>query len=147
LTPTWQLVLAVALFAVSVGLSRGSALHTWEEELYLALYNTPAFLRPLFFVVTQAGTVYAFGVLLLLFVLLQRYHSVLRLLLTGILAYLLAGFAKSWWGRERPHELLGLLNLDYTVYGPGFPSGHVALATALAFTAGRYLPKRFRWVV
>ena len=60
---------------------------------------------------------------------------------------MITGVAKDLWGRARPNELLlDVVNLDYIVRGPGFPSGHMALATALAFTIGHYLPKKYHWV-
>jgi membrane-associated phospholipid phosphatase len=72
----------------------------------------------------------------------------LRLLLTATLAYQLSGFAKDIWGRARPTEILAnVLNLDYVVRGPGFPSGHMALATAMALTVGLYLPRKYQWIV
>lgn len=147
-SPTKQLLLALGLFAVSVLASRPAAMTGWEETVFRALYGAPEFARPLVIFITQAGSIYFLGTLLLVFLAMQRYHAVLRLLLSGMLAYLVAGFAKDIWGRLRPHEiLLNVINLDYVVRGPGFPSGHVALATVLALTVRHYLPAKFRWVV
>jgi len=67
--------------------------------------------------------------------------------MTGTLAYLLAGIAKSLWGRGRPFELLDNVTLLDVIQGPGFPSGHMALATALALTMGHYLIKKYHVVV
>lgn len=66
--------------------------------------------------------------------------------MTGTLAFLLAGFAKSVWGRARPHELLPNITTLDVFHGAGFPSGHVALATALAFTVAHYVPTRYYWL-
>lgn len=146
--PTIQLGLALALFGISVWLSRGNDMHTWEIDLFLGIYNWPDVLRPLFFVMTQAGSIHMLAALLIIFLIKRQYHIVLRLLLTATLAYQLSGFAKDIWGRVRPHELLsGIYNLDYVVRGPGFPSGHTALATAMALVICRYLPRKWRWVV
>lgn len=145
--PSKQLIAATALFVLAALLSRGADMTAWEEAVFLALYNTPQFLHPLFFAVTQAGSVYFFGLLLVIFLLFGRHQSTVRLLLTGALAYLVTGLAKDLWGRTRPHELLDIAYLDYTVRGPGFPSGHMALATALALTVARYLPPKYRWLI
>lgn len=119
----------------------------WEISLFQSVYGLPDFLHPIFFVVTQFGSIYVLALLLVLYLVKRHYHIVLRLLLTGTLAYLISGVAKDLWGRARPTELLfNVVNLDYTVRGPGFPSGHMALATALAFTLGHYLPKKYHWV-
>lgn len=145
-SPTKQLVAAGLLFVLSVYASRPATISPFESDVFYAVYNLPQFLYPFFYVVTQLGSIYVLGVLLLLYLLKQYYHIVLRLLLTGTLAYLVAGFAKSIWGRARPQELLpNIITLDY-FQGPGFPSGHVALATALALTIGHYLPRKYWWV-
>lgn len=148
LDPTHQLLLAVVLFIFTVGASRGADMMAWEVSTFHFIYGLPDFLRPFFLTVTQLGSIYVLGVLLAVYLYKKRYNVALRLLLTGLLAYLLTGFAKDIWGRLRPHELLpGVVNLDYVVRGPGFPSGHVAMATALALTVGHYLPRKYRWVV
>ena len=66
--------------------------------------------------------------------------------MTGTFAYLLAGFGKSLLGRARPDELLpDIVALDFA-QGAGFPSGHTALAVALALTIGHYLPRKYHWI-
>lgn len=131
----------------AVLLSRGESLNDWEVTVFQFVYGLPNKLLPFFLVITQFGSVYVLAVLLLIYLIRRRYHIVLRMLMTGLLAYLMAGFVKYAWGRPRPDGLLeGVTNLDY-VQGPGFPSGHTALATAVAFTLGHYLPKKYHWVV
>lgn len=147
INPTTQLFLAIGLFIVSVWATNGNDLATWEIKQFMLIYDLPTQLQPLFFVITQFGSIYVLGLLLIIYLVKKRYHIVLRMLMTGTLAYLMAGFAKDIWGRGRPTELLqGVVNLDYIVRGPGFPSGHMALATALALTAGHYLPRKYHWL-
>lgn len=146
--PTVQLAAATLLFLLSVHLSRAADMHTWEINLFEWVYGWPDALKPFFQVVTQLGTIYTFFALIIAFYFLRRYNAVVRILLTGLLAYLAAGFSKDIWGRARPHEILpDVVNLDYIVRGPGFPSGHTALVTALAFVVGRYIPPKFRWIL
>lgn len=146
-TPTIQFAIASAILVLATLLSRGDALHDWEETVFRLLYSFSDNLLPVFLFVTQFGSIYILGVLLVFYLLRRRYHILLRMLMTGLLAYLMAGFVKYIWGRPRPDGLLeGVTNLDY-VQGPGFPSGHVALATAVAFTLGHYLPKKYHWIV
>lgn len=146
--PTSQLIAATLLFVLSVLLSRGADMHPWEVTLFEWIYGWPDALRPVFFSVTQLGSIHTLFVLVVAFLALRRYNAVVRILLTSLLAYLAAGFAKDIWGRARPHELLSNIeNLDYIVRGPGFPSGHMALATALALVVGRYIPKKFHWLL
>lgn len=148
LHPTLQVFGAILLFSFSVFLSRGEQMTSWEEALFLSIYGWPDFFLPFFFVITQAGSIHMLGILLLFFIIKQKHRIMIRLLLTATLAYQLSGFAKDIWGRVRPNELLlDVVNRDYIVRGPGFPSGHVALAVAMALTLGHYLPKKYHWVV
>lgn len=146
ISPTKQLLLAILLFMMSVWASSGKHIAEWEVYQFMLIYDLPNILHPLFFVITQLGSIYLLGLLLIIYIFKKRYHIVLRMLMTGTLAYLVAGFAKDIWGRGRPMDLLeNIVNLDYIVRGPGFPSGHMALATALALTAGHYLPRKYHW--
>ena len=146
--PTIQLVIALGLFTFAVIISRDSEIASWEINLFNAVYGLPAFLHPFFFAITQTGSIYMLAVLVALYMFKQHYHIVIRLLMSGTLAYMMAGVAKDLWGRGRPTEyLLDIVNLDYIVRGPGFPSGHTALATALALTVGHYLPRKYHWIV
>ncbi len=146
--PTIQLFAALVLFVASVLASRGSQMTPWEISLFQTVYGLPDFLRAFFIFVTQFGSIYVLGLLLVLYIVKQRYQIVLRLLLIGTLAYMATGVAKDMWGRMRPHEFLpNIVSLEYVVRGPGFPSGHMALATALAFTMGHYLPKKYHWLL
>lgn len=148
LSPTTHLLLAIGLFVISVFLARRPDVPAWEIDVFNAIYGLPDFLQPIFFVITQTGSIWMLAAILLLYLAKRNYHILLRFLLTGTLAYLLSGFAKDLWGRARPADILeNIVNLDYVVRGPGFPSGHTALATALALTAGHYLPQKYRWIV
>lgn len=146
-TPTVQFTLASALLVFAILISRGDTLHDWEVTVFQFIYSFSDKLLLPFLFITQFGSIYVLAVLLVIYLARRRYHIFLRMLMTGLLAYLMAGFVKYYWGRPRPDGLLeGVTNLDY-VYGPGFPSGHVALATACALTLGHYLPKKYHWVV
>lgn len=148
LSPTIQLFLAIGLFGVAVLASNGEQMTAWEITIFQAIYGLPGFLHGFFLAITNLGSIYMLGLLLLLYLAKWHYHVVLRLLMTGTLAYVVSGVAKDLWGRARPFELLtDVVSLDYIVRGPGFPSGHMALAVALALTVGHYLPKKYHWVV
>lgn len=146
--PLVQLVVALFIFALTVVASRDTVITGWEIAIFNFIYGLPSFLQPVFFVITQTGSIYVLAFLLVLYIFRQHYHVVTRLLMTGTLAYLLAGVAKDLWGRARPTDyLLDIVNLDYAVRGPGFPSGHTALATALALTLGHYTPRKYHWII
>lgn len=148
LSYTKQLILASILFVISVLVSRGADMKAWEVTVFEFVYNLPAWLHTPLFVITQLGSVYFFGLLLAAFIYKRRFAAAIKLLLGGLLAYLASGFAKDMWGRARPHEFLeNVANLDYVVRGPGFPSGHTALATVVLLMMSHYLPKKYRWTV
>lgn len=145
--PTTQVVASIVLLILATLLSRDTALPSWEINLFNSIHDWPDFLYPLFYAVTQLGSIFMLGGLLAFYFFRNKYHILIRLLMTGTLAYLLAGFVKSVWGRARPHELLdGIVALDY-IQGPGFPSGHTALAVALALTIGHYVPRAYHWLI
>lgn len=148
LSYTYQLIVAVVLFIVAVFASRGADMHPWEISLFNSVYNKPEFFRPFVFIFTQAGSIHMLGLLLLISLIIKNYTLLTRLLLTSTLAFLISGFSKDIWGRLRPNEIIeGVSNLDYVVRGPGFPSGHVALATAMALVVGSYLPRKYKIIV
>ena len=148
LTPTVQLISAMVLFIAATLASRSQEISQWELWLFRAVYNLPQFLHSTFVFITQFGSIYMLGLLAVFFLLRRHYHILLRLLMTGTLAYTATGVAKDLWGRIRPHELLSdVVSLEYVVRGPGFPSGHTALAAALALTLGYYWHHRYKWVV
>lgn len=147
LSPARQLIVASVIFVAAVLASRGATISVVEEALFRAIYDLPDALKPFFLAVTQLGNIYALFALAIVYVFIKKYNIVLRLLMTGSLAYLLSGVAKDLWGRARPHELLvDIISLDY-FRGPGFPSGHTALAVALALTLGHYIPRKYHWIV
>lgn len=147
-TPTMQLAMAALLFSVVTILSRGEEISQLEIAIFRGVYGLPDFLHSLFVFITQFGSVYVLGILLLVFLIKRHHHVALRLLLTGTLAYTMAGVAKDLWGRVRPYDFFtDIVSLDALVRGPGYPSGHAAMATALALTLGYYWHNKYRWVV
>lgn len=145
LNATQQLALALLLFVVSVAASRSADMHNWEVSLFSRIYNWPDLLLYPLFIVTQIGSIFFFGACLGILLLTRRYAVATKLLVAGSIAYLASGLAKSLWGRARPTEVIqGIINRDYTVFGPGFPSGHTALATATILVLAGFLPKKLR---
>src|SRR5690606_22363833 len=84
----------------------------------------------------------ALAVGLVVWFVVERWRPALAVTAAGLLAYLVAARAKVLVGRERPtgvrireaHDTLG------------FPSGHTAVAVALAVAVAPLLPTRWRWV-
>src|SRR5688572_10151863 len=114
INPTIQLFAAWSLFISAAFISTRGGVAEWEINLFKSVYGLPGFLHPFFFVITQFGSILMLGFLLVLYLLRKHYHIVIRLIMTGTLAYLVSGFAKDIWGRVRPADiLLDVVNLDY----------------------------------
>jgi len=146
LHPTIHLAAAAVLFIVATIASRQAPILGWEESLFLSIFNWPDFLRLPFIFITWFGSIQVFAIIALALVYLRKSAMLIRFLMVSSMAYLLSGVGKSIWGSTRPDELLNIVTRDFS-YGPGYPSGHTALAVAMALVIGHYLPKKYHWVV
>jgi undecaprenyl-diphosphatase len=147
ISPRHQVFIAIGLLIIAIILTRSPEMSGFEESIFLFVYGWPSVFELPFLVVTQFGSIYILGAIVAVLLIKNNYSKALRFILVGTSAYLIAGFVKDLWGRARPNELLdGIVNLDYA-RGPGFPSGHTALAVALALTVGHFLPRKYHWIV
>jgi glycosyltransferase 2 family protein len=145
--PDYQLAVALVLFIISAWLARDGKMAEWEKDVFNVIYGLPIALTPVFLLITQLGNITVFFILAAVYFVKRQHHVVVRLFLNGLSAYLLAGVAKDLLGRPRPVELLvGVIGRDVLTRGPGFPSGHVALATAVLLTIAHYSPKKYQWL-
>lgn len=143
---TMQLSLAIGLFVLATLLTSNGRFPAWEEAIFLTIYGLPAFVGPYMIAITQLGNVFVLFGIAFFYLLKEKYSVMLRLLLSGSLAYLLSGVAKDLVGRARPQDFINDLAIrDLVVRGPGYPSGHAALATALVLTIAPQLPRKHRW--
>ncbi|MDZ7744835.1 MAG: phosphatase PAP2 family protein [Candidatus Saccharibacteria bacterium] len=146
--PTLQLFMAMILFVASAAVVSGGNLPLWEEAAFWTFYNLPNFVEPYLLAITQLGNIFVLFGLAIFYAVYRRYGILLKLLLSGCLAYVVSGVAKDLLGRGRPAEFFSdLVVRDYIVRGPGFPSGHAALATAIAVTLSTVLPRKHKWWV
>jgi glycosyltransferase 2 family protein len=96
-------------------------------------------------VVMQAGTLAAVFAAAGLALAARRWRLARDLVASGTLAWLAAKVVKNFVRRGRPSALLhGVVAHGTAAAGPGFPSGHTAVAAALATAAGPYLGRRGR---
>ncbi|MFF5073506.1 flippase-like domain-containing protein [Micromonospora olivasterospora] len=117
----------------------------WERDLFTLLNRLPAGVTPALVVVMQAGSYPAvFGAAVVAGA-LRRVALARDLLLAGNLGYWLAIAVRAAVARERPAALLPDVRLHEAVTGAlGYPSGHVAVATALCLVAARAGGARWR---
>ncbi len=141
------IVLGVVFFALAAFGARHQQLQGWEERLFFAIFHWSGALRLPFLVVTQFGSAASVLAAVLISYLGGYRQLSWRLLLTGYTAYIIVILAKDIISRPRPYMLLsGVHERELLVSGNGFPSGHTAVATALALTLAPHLPKHWRWV-
>lgn len=145
---TWGILgLALCGLFVSSWLANSGTLITGEERLLALVYGWPESWRIGFLILTLLGSVWILAVLLIALLIKARYDIALRAMTAGITAALVANLAKTLVERPRPVLLTEIVQRELFVQGYGFPSGHVALATALAIITGMYVPKKYRYVV
>jgi undecaprenyl-diphosphatase len=82
---------------------------------------------------------------------LRPWQPAVAVLVAGVAAWFIADLVKGIVDRGRPVELLDPRTLDISVgyrslTGAGYPSGHAAIAFALATVLAPWVPARFRWV-
>jgi undecaprenyl-diphosphatase len=144
----WLVLLgSIVVLFVSAWLAKRGRLVLGEEHMLVFIYGLPESLRLFFLTVTFLGSAWILAVVLIALLMKERFDIALRVMTAGIGAYIVVGFAKEFVGRPRPGELADLLQRELLVFGYGFPSGHTALATAIAFVLAAYLPKERRFIV
>ncbi|MEV0730725.1 flippase-like domain-containing protein [Polymorphospora sp. NPDC050346] len=127
---------------------RGRPISHWERDLFALLNHLPTAVTPVLVVVMQAGSYLAVFVAALAAAVLRRTALARDLLVAGNLAYWLAVAGKLAVARERPAALLADVRIHDTITGGlGYPSGHVAVASALGLVAARAVPRHRRGYV
>jgi len=117
------------------------------EGLVFRVFNSlPSQVGPLFEAVMQLGwfgSIFIVAAGLLAF---RRVRLARDVLLAGNLAYVASILLKDAYGRGRPADLLSEVTVrdtfDTSAYG--FPSGHVAVATAIVCVLAAHVPPRLR---
>lgn len=137
--------LGTVLLLGSLAEARRDPLPNYEEQAFRLANDAPDRIRVPVRGVMQAGTfgtVPAVSVLALLF---RRPRLGASLAVGGTLAWITAKLIKPVGGRDRPNGVLDDVTLRERIEGDlGWPSGHTAVATTLAFVAAPELPRSVR---
>lgn len=135
---------AVVLGLVSAA-TADAAVGRFETNVFRLVNDLPHVVRWPLFAVMQAGSPSAVPVVVALALALRRLRLARDLAVAGVSAWLLANAVKGLVDRPRPVGLLSDVDLHLPEPGGrGFPSGHVAVAAALAAVAWPYLTPRMR---
>ena len=146
--PATVALTAAAAVLVSVVASRPSPSDV-ERSLFVALNGLPAVVGVVLVPVMHAGGLLAGPVSAAIASIARRRQLAIELLLAGPLAWFLARGLKVLVARPRPAEIAELVEQVIirggSVPGLGYPSGHAAVAAALATVAAAWLP--WRWAI
>lgn len=117
-----------------------------EVEVFRVVNQLPGWLYPPAWLLMQYGTFITIPIAALCALLVRRVRLACELLAAGIGVWLLAKVVKDLAPRGRPGALLDAVELrGVGAGGRGFPSGHAAVAAAMAFVLVAWLPGRWKW--
>lgn len=147
------LVVSIAVLVATAFVASARRVGALEEAAFEAFNGLPDALAWAVWPPMQAGAILAVpAAALAALVAWRRWRPAASLLAAGLAAWLLAKAAKAVAERGRPATYLDGVELRGGSVGGGhneglgFPSGHAAIAFALAAVATGYLPARRRWV-
>jgi uncharacterized membrane protein YbhN (UPF0104 family)/membrane-associated phospholipid phosphatase len=139
-------VLLGILTLVASGIAvRGAHPGRFEEKLFRSINDLPGMLAGPLGAIMQLGSIAAVPIVSGAALLFGRVRMAVDVAVSGSLAWALARLLKDLIERGRPGAFLHeVLTRGPAATGLGFPSGHVAVAAALATSAAPYLPRPAR---
>lgn len=146
-----RFVCGAGIGLVASWLAWGHDVGVFEADLFRLPNHLTGVLLPPVYIVMQAGQFLSIPTTATIAWLTRRRRLSLDLVLVGVATWLAMQGFKLIVARGRPADLLaGVIVRGAPQTGLGFPSGHAAVAAALATVAGPWLPRRWRratWVV
>jgi undecaprenyl-diphosphatase len=138
-------VVAGAVIFTGGAIAAGHGLSRFETDAFRLVNDLPGVLALPLVTIMQLGSLAAVPAATVVGLVAGRRRLARDVGTAGAAAYVLARVAKVVAGRARPAKLLGAAVLrGAPAGGVGFPSGHAAVAAALATAAGPYLGRRTR---
>ena len=143
----WAAGAVLALAACCAAID-GAAVSDVEERAFRAVNDVSGVVYPVLWPLMQFGTFVSIPVVVALALAFRRVRLAVEAGGAAVAAYLLAKVVKDLFPRDRPGALLEGVHLrGIGTGGRGFPSGHAAVSTALAFVLWPALPRPWRWLV
>ena len=140
--------LGSVLFLGSFIEARGGRLPAYEERIFRGVNGASDRLRVPVRAVMQAGTFATVPAVSVVAFLAGRRRLAVSLLASGTAAWLGAKAAKPLAGRARPEGALGDVHVREGITGDlGWVSGHMAVATTLAYVGSEAVPRWARPVL
>lgn len=143
-----RIVAASSLLGASGWVAAQGRLSQFETDVFRLVNDLPGALEGPLRAVMQAGSLVAVAVAAGAALAWRKPRLALDLGVAGVGAWFAAKGVKAIVGRDRPGGILDtVIHRGPVDTGLGFPSGHVAVATALAAVASPYLGRTARRVV
>ena len=134
--------LGSALFIGSLVEAKGGRLPAYEERIFRRVNGASDGLRIPVRAIMQTGTFATVPVVSAVAYVTGRRRLAASLLASGTVAWLGAKAAKPLGGRARPDAVLGDVRVREGITGDlGWVSGHMAVATTLAYVGGDAVPR------
>ena len=139
---TVRFLIGAGLFFASWAEALGGRLPPYEEQIFRAANGASDSMRVPVRAVMQAGTFMTVPIAATIAFLAGRRRLAAKLLAGGTIAWVGAKAIKPLGGRQRPKGVLdeGVVMREKIEGDLGWVSGHTAVATTLAFAAGRSYP-------
>lgn len=140
-------LVALAVLAISCVLVSDQHVLRGETAVLEAVNGCPRAIGAPLEVVMQLGTLAAaLAITVLVAVITGRPRATLALFVASLVAWRLDDVVKEVIERPRPEGLVDGLVVREDADGFGFPSGHTAVAFAVAAVLFQVLPARWRWI-
>jgi len=140
-----RVVVGFTVLALGALAANRGRVGTLEKDIFRVVNDLPNGVSFLLKTVMQAGAFPSIIVFTVIALIMRRPRMARDLAVAGVAAWLLAIFVKRLVAEGRPADLLQDVVLrGAPAHGFGFPSGHVAVAAALATAAGPHLPRPAR---
>ena len=142
----WGAVVAAVVLVVT-SIVAAHTLPAWERHLFELINHRNGVIAAVLWLPMQLGAAFAPPLIAIAsYVLLHDRRVAIGVLVAGLAAWYTAPVVKEWVDRPRPAALIPgtIIHAGGTTHGLGYPSGHAAVAFAIATVLAPALPRTGR---
>ena len=145
----WRTVVAAVVLVVTSSVA-AHTLPAWERHLFDVINNRNGIIAAVLWLPMQVGAALAPPLIAIAsYVVLRDGRVAIGVLVAGVVAWYVAPVVKDWVDRPRPAALIPatIIHAGGTTQGLGYPSGHAAVAFAIATVLAPALGRTGRIIV